>query len=82
MNLAAYKLLKEEEQFELLESQGVFLAEREDAYHNIRLYAIHGFYAEVYSHTHFNVIVRTRCFATTRFLEPYLKKMDLDGLFR
>jgi hypothetical protein len=80
MNLATYKLLNEDEQFEIIERRGIFLAEREDSYYNIRLYQVDGFYAEIFCHSHFNVIVRTRCFSNTKFLDVYLDKISLDGL--
>jgi len=80
MNLATYRSLNENEQFEIIEHQGVFLAEREDGFYNIRLYQIEGFYTEIFCHTHFNVIVRTKCFSNTQLLEPYLNKIDVDCL--
>ncbi len=81
MNLATYKLLSEEKQFEIIEKYGVLLAEREDSFYHIRLYQIEGFYTEVFCHSHFNVIVRTRCFSSPRLLGPYLKNISLDSLF-
>lgn len=80
MNLARYKLLGENEQFEIIEQKGVFLAEREEGFYTIRLYGIEGFYAEIFCHSHFNVIVRTRAFASVRLLQPYLKAINVDEL--
>jgi hypothetical protein len=80
MNLARYKLLGESEQFEIIERNGVFLAEREEGFYTIRLYQIEGFYAEIFCHSHFNVIVRTRAFASVKSLQPYLKAMNVDEL--
>ncbi len=81
MNLAAYKLLNQDKQFQIIKDQGVFLAEREDAYYNIRLYGIEGFYVEIYCHTHFNVIVKTKSFFNTKALAPYLKHIPIYHLF-
>ena len=80
MNLATYKLLNEDEQFEIIERRGVYLAERDHSFYNIRLYQIDGFYVEIFCHTHFNVIVRTKSFSSTKFLEVYLDKINVEGL--
>ena len=80
MNLSSYKLLGESEQFEIIEQKGVFLAEREEGFYTIRLYQIDGFYAEIFCHSHFNVIVRTRAFASVRALQPYLKAINVADL--
>ncbi len=80
MRLAQFKMLNEEEQFDVIEQQGIFLTEREDAFYNIRLYHVENFYVELYCHTHFNVIVRSKAFSTPQLLDPYLNNIDIDGL--
>lgn len=81
MKLRLFKSLSENEQFAAIESEGVLIGEREENYYIIRLFAFDGFYTELYSHSHFNVIVRTRCFTGTKELEPYLENIDISGIF-
>ena len=75
-----FKLLSENDQFDFIEQQGAFLAERETSFYNIRLYQVENFYVELYCHTHFNVIVRSKCFSNTSLLQPYLEGIDLTAL--
>ncbi len=76
-----FKLLSENDQFDFIEQQGVFLAERETSFYNIRLYQVNNFYVELYCHTHFNVIVRSKCFTKISLLDPYLEAIDVAALF-
>lgn len=59
---------------------GVLLAERRDAFHKMILYQIEDFYIEVTYHTHFNVVLKVHSFKDPRFLEPYLKAIDISYL--
>ncbi len=80
MKLSEFKLLNENDQFDLIEQEGVFLADREISFYNIRLYQIENFYVELYCHTHFNVIVRSKIFSSTHYLNPYLDAIDIGSL--
>ena len=82
MTLRNYRQKNEDEQFDVLEQQGVFLAEREDAFCTIRLYALDHFYVEVHHHHHFNVIVQLAAFSTTEKLDSWLQDISLDNLFQ
>ncbi len=80
MKVSEFKLLNENEQFDIIEQHGVFLAERESSFYNIRLYQVQSFYVELYCHTHFNVIVRSKIFSGTHSLTPYLNAIDIEAL--
>ncbi len=80
MKVSKFKLLNENDQFDFIEQQGVFLAERETSFYNIRLYQVQSFYVELYCHTHFNVIVRSKIFSGTYSLDPYLNAIDIGPL--
>lgn len=80
MKLNEFRSLSEYQQFEVVEQNGVFLAEREDGYYNVRLFAVGNFYAELFCHSHFNVIVRTKAFLSTKRLEPYLQQININPL--
>ncbi len=80
MKLLEFKLLNENDQFDFIEKKGVFLAERDTSFYNIRLYQVENFYVELYCHTHFNVIVRSKCFVSTSSLNPYLEAIDIASL--
>jgi hypothetical protein len=80
MKVSKFKLLNENDQFDFIEQQGVFLAERETSFYNIRLYQVQSFYVELYCHTHFNVIVRSKIFSNTNSLDPYLNAIDIGPL--
>jgi hypothetical protein len=72
--------LSEKQQLDTLENSGVFIAEREGSFYNIKLYQLDGFYVELYFHTHFNVIVNINCFTNTDCLDPYLENIDVGSL--
>ena len=80
MKLQFFRSLSEHEQFAVIESEGVLIGEREENYYTIRLFAFDNFYTELYAHSHFNVIVRTKCFTGTKGLEPYLESIDISSL--
>lgn len=60
--------------------RGVFLSERLEGFHKIRLYQLEDFYVEVTYHTHFNVILKVGSFTGTEHLDPYLEQISLDSL--
>ena len=80
MNVFDFHRLNEKQQLDTLEEAGVFIAERDGAYYNIKLYQLDGFYVELYFHTHFNVVVNINCFTNTDCLDPYLESIDVDAL--
>ena len=80
MNVFDFHGLSEKQQLDTLEETGVFIAERQRPFYNIKLYQLEGFYVELYYHTHFNVIVNVNCFSNTDCLDPYLQSINLDAL--
>jgi len=74
--------LDELEQADVIWEQGVLIDERKDDFYNILLFQVEGFYAEIYYHSHFNVIIKIKTFSDTRLLEPYLQAIALDDLLR
>ena len=82
MKLHRFQTLPETDQFDLIDEQAVFLAERNDGYYTIRLYELDGFYVELYCHSHFNVIIKTKAFRDSDKLEPYLEDINLTPLLQ
>lgn len=80
MKLQKFQSLSEADQFDLVDEKANFLAERNEDYYNIRLYALDEFYVELYCHSHFNVIIKTNAFKGTTKLDPYLKQVDISEL--
>lgn len=72
--------LSEKEQLDILEESGVFIAERQRPFYNIKLFQLDGFYVELFYHTHFNVVVNINCFTNTDCLGPYLQSIDVEAL--
>lgn len=82
MTLRDYRQINEDAQFDVLERQGVLLAERETAFCTIRLYGVEAFYVEVHHHHHFNVIIQLEAFAATEKLDKWLRDISLDHLLQ
>lgn len=61
-------------------TKGVLLAERHNKFHKMMLYQIDDFYIEVTHHTHFNVVLDVHSFKDARFLEPYLRFIDISHI--
>jgi hypothetical protein len=80
MHIFDFHRLSEKQQLDSLEETGVFIAERNGAFYNIKLYQIDSFYVELYYHTHFIVVVYINCFTNTDCLDPYLENIDIDAL--
>lgn len=82
MTLRNFRQISEEAQFDIVEHQGVLLAEREVAFCTLRLYAVDGFYVEVHHHHHFNVIVQVEAFGSNERLDSWLEEIPLDDLLQ
>lgn len=81
MKLGEYRKLSEDTQFDVLEHQGVLLAERDVAYCTVRLYAVGDFYVELHHHQHFNVIIKMGAFAPeSKHLDGWLEDIRIDEL--
>lgn len=80
MTLYDFIKMKESDQAEAV-WQGVFIENRETKEYRILLYAIDEFYVEVFYDNITNEIKRFRPFTTLKLLEPYLDKIDMNGIF-
>ena len=74
--------LDEIDQADLICESGVFIGKRKDEYYNVLLFQVHGFYAEIFYHSHFNVIIKVNTFSDTDALEPYLQAISIDSLLK
>ncbi|MCW3073044.1 MAG: hypothetical protein JWP69_113 [Flaviaesturariibacter sp.] len=73
--------MEDEAQKSAIWESGVFLMERLQGFHKIKLYQLEdSSYIEVTSHTHFNVVLRVSRFTDTHYLEPYLHTIDVKDL--
>ncbi len=81
MTLYEFKQLDTNEQMEAI-WKGIHIGNRRDREHNIVLYQIDGFYAEVYHHKFDNDIKRVRTFSSTNCLDPYLDQIDIEAIFK
>ncbi|MGV3658079.1 MAG: hypothetical protein ACO1NX_08995 [Chitinophagaceae bacterium] len=73
--------MTELEQADVIMDRGVFIGKRTDGFYNILLFQVDAFYAEIYYHSHFNVIIKIKTFRDTEALEPYLQQIQISGLF-
>ena len=80
MTLYHFNILDENEQAQVVREKGVLVGERQQKNHKLLLYQIDAFYVEAYLHTHFNVITKFRSFQNQKYLEPYLKEIEIDRL--
>ena len=60
---------------------GTVVAARQQGFYKIELYQLPASYMEVYRHAHFNVIIKVNRFTDPRFLDPYIREIDLRSLF-
>lgn len=75
-----FNRLSEDEQSDVICRRGVLISLRKDNEHKILLYQIDSFYAEVFYHP-VNNVISIESFSGTERLQPYLKQIDLAGIF-
>jgi hypothetical protein len=80
MTYLNFKRLALESQATVLCTTGALLAERELSQYEITLYQVEGFYVEVFYHKK-EKLTSFKSFTDLRLLNPYLKRIDLSGLF-
>ena len=80
MNLYEFELLSEQEQVEVLYKKGVFLGKRKVSEFSVVLYQVDAFYVEILYKKYRYYINRTRCFTSTKLLDPYLMHLDINDL--
>ena len=74
--------LDEIDQADVIWESGVLIGKRKDEYYNVLLFQVDGFYAEIYYHSHFNVINKIKTFSDTAELEPYLQAISISELLQ
>jgi hypothetical protein len=67
---------------EVLASDGVFLAERNDGCFRISLYQVNDFYVEIYYHKTRYFYICIRSFADSSELYPYLQDIDISEIYK
>jgi len=79
MTLYQFKTLDEEEQYNTVWNNGVFIAVRISKEDKFLLYQIDGFYVELKYDVNINKIVELRSFGNVSRLEPYLINIPLPS---
>jgi hypothetical protein len=67
---------------EVLTSDGVFLAERNDGCFRISLYQVNDFYVEIYYHKTRYFYICIRSFEDVGELFPYLQDIDISEVYK
>ena len=80
MTLYEFKSLSEDQQTELVWSEGDFVADRHESDCCILLYQIRSFYVELYYNGQANKLSKLRSFSSINQLEPYLNNIDILGI--
>ena len=78
-----YKSLPQSEQADILLEHGVYLEMiRQTSKLEVELYALEGFYVEVYFDRKSEEPLFLKAFKNMKYLEPYLTIIDIDHLFK
>ena len=67
---------------EVLATEGVYLAERNDGCFRISLYQVNDFYVEIYYHKTRYFYICIRSFAEVSELVPYLLDIDISEVYK
>ena len=81
MTLDKFNLLNEDEKSNVLWLKGSLVDIIRKDHITVLLYQLYGFYVELYYNYNKNQIERFRSFSSTDYLEPYLDKISLEGIF-
>jgi hypothetical protein len=82
MTLQHFNTLSQHKQHRQIIASGVYIADRfMDDYHAL-LFDINGFYTEVCFSKDADEVLWVKSFGSTDELQPYLKNIDIRGLFR
>ena len=82
MTMYQFNCLDEVRQIEVLWSAGVLIGSRQEGFHKILLYQIDAFYVEVFYQYFKGKMVKTKSFADTDQLDPYLSSINIGSLLR
>lgn len=75
MILHQFKALKQQEQYQAVWDEGVYLTDRVVDKNRFVLYQIDSFYVELVYNTDENKIISNKSFLSTDLLKPYLDKI-------
>jgi hypothetical protein len=67
---------------EVLATEGVFLAERNDGCFRISLYQVNDFYVEIYYHKTRSFYLCIRSFKNVSEIFPYLEEIDISDIYK
>jgi hypothetical protein len=67
---------------EVLSTEGVYLAERNDGCFRISLFQVNDFYVEIYYHKTRSFYICIRSFEEVSELFPYLDKIDISEVYK
>ena len=82
MSLYEFRLLRNDEQIDLLYREGVYVGKRKVNGNIATLYQLDGFYVEIIYSKYRQYINRLDFFTSTYCLQPYLKQIDVEELIR
>ena len=82
MKLYQFKLLDISEQNTILQTQGVYLGERNEEQYKFKLYQIDDFYVEEKWHVPFNERRALTTFVSAERLQLYLEVIDISRLLK
>ena len=80
MTLDEFRLMNLNDQAETTWNMGVLLGHREEGVHNMILYRINDFFAEIYYDRDMNEITGIKSFVSDELLQPYLDRINIDEL--
>ena len=80
MNHFEFMQLAASEQYQLIDTHGVQIAQREDGINKYFLYQLHSFYVEGKFNCKSQTPAGIRSFTSTLALEGYLEKIDISGI--
>ena len=75
-----FNCLDEVRQIEIVWSNGVLVAARQEGFYKILLYQIASFYVEVYYQYFQGKMIKLKSFVDTDLLDPYLNTIDIEPL--
>ena len=78
MTFSQFQALPKDIQRNVVKHCGVFLFGRTGVGVNVMLYQVEGFYAELYFDEKMSEAIRIKSFEDTKYLEPYLRKVDVS----
>ncbi|HEX6334690.1 MAG TPA: hypothetical protein VFZ78_10720 [Flavisolibacter sp.] len=80
MTVSQFSVLTDDQKANLVYSEGVLIGLRKTFDCRILLYQLHGFYVEIWYQPSRNIIRNFLSFTSTDRLDPYLRKLSLEGI--